>query len=461
MKLLHISSTEISKYLHVDASLISKWKSGTRQVTPKSSYYSEVVEYLLKENRNQGDQILQDFLDSVYPDNRKENSEDVRYCIMRFLGDTHIEIPKLYRDDKGALYTAEISIYNENNGRRNAISQLLKVAEQQEKAGKMITIDCEQFQWLVEEEAYAVNWSNRMYQLLERGYKLEVIIHFSLYQENFIKFFLYCNKVLFHKNTTVYYHKYFDEDIYWFSFFCLEHAMSVMGLSMTKGQSDSTVFTDAFSIMQHQEIVEYVKRSCNPMFLECTSVNLNNEITTKLSSVLYCSCKVPECLLVEEELLVEVLNANQIDYDEKSYCLKLRRQWFEKWYQHYNEKGKKNTIFFYSMEAIERYKNKEQILCHLLSFLLGKEVFMSQNQFQKVIENTKKMLIDSPNMLGCFLKEEEESWLPLEYCLYAQDMWIFSLNNGYAKIGKQSTLLDTATVIFEKAWRKVPTNRKI
>ncbi|MEG0721373.1 MAG: hypothetical protein RR446_06460 [Lachnospiraceae bacterium] len=459
-KLLQISSTELSRHLHVDTSLVSKWKSGARQLTNKSGYYEEVVAYLLEKNFKLGNRILQNFFDHVYPDETKNCIEDMQHCMVRFLNDTYVEIPKAYRNDQEALYTAEISIYSEHDGRRKSIDRLLAVAAKQEQPCKMITIDCEQFQWLVENESYATTWTNQMYALLESGHTLEMILHFSLYQENFVRLFLNCGKVLFHKNVLIYYHKYFDEDIYWFSFFCLEHTMSVMGLSMSKGQSYSTVFTDTYSIMQHQGIVEFVKKSCNPMFRECSAQYLLAQPKLSMAPIVYCNFFIPELLFIKD-LLIEVMEDNQLDAQLIQTCLTFRDYLLDSWNACLTESVKTGLIFFYSNRILARVQKQNEISCDLVAYLVGKPVTMNAEQFSRLMIHTKEMIVSHPNMMGCFLNEDEEHLVPSEYCFCPQDEWLFTLHTDYAKISTQSTLLDTATVVFEQAWRKIPSTRKI
>lgn len=51
---LHIKTVSMAAALHVDASLISKWKSGKRILTDKSMYFDDVIAYFLEQNRNLG-----------------------------------------------------------------------------------------------------------------------------------------------------------------------------------------------------------------------------------------------------------------------------------------------------------------------------------------------------------------------------------------------------------------------
>ncbi|MFR3752508.1 MAG: hypothetical protein ACLTW9_09920 [Enterocloster sp.] len=42
--------------------------------------------------------------------------------------------------------------------------------------------------------------------------------------------------------------------------------MSIAGMSMSPEQTSATVYTDAYSILQHRNVVEMVLSSCRPMF---------------------------------------------------------------------------------------------------------------------------------------------------------------------------------------------------
>ncbi|MGN0605404.1 MAG: hypothetical protein ACI4JM_02665 [Oscillospiraceae bacterium] len=48
MDFLNIQTTAMAKSLHVDPSLISKWKSGARQLTEQSVYFDDVIQFLLE-----------------------------------------------------------------------------------------------------------------------------------------------------------------------------------------------------------------------------------------------------------------------------------------------------------------------------------------------------------------------------------------------------------------------------
>ena len=78
------------------------------------------------------------------------------------------------------MCTAEIAVYTSGEGRRQAISDLLDVAEAMEMPGEMLYVDSEQSRWLLEDPVYAQEWVGRMLGLLDRGFIFRAALHFSV-----------------------------------------------------------------------------------------------------------------------------------------------------------------------------------------------------------------------------------------------------------------------------------------
>ena len=290
MDRLGLSTAALARRLHVDASLVSKWRSGSRRLSAKSVYFDEVCRMLLEQNP----MALTDALRSLVPleepkreegESRKRGdgslskeeeisgtegisggSSGTEALLYRVLNDRHFTVPKAFTIRAEALCTAEIAIYTSGEGRRQAISDLLEIAEAMETPGELFYVDSEQTGWLLEDTAYAREWVVRMVRLLDRGFVFKAALHFSVSVDKFVAFFQLCSPLIFHRNAQWYYHQYYDENIYWFSFFILEHAMSIAGMSMSPEQTSATVYTDAYSILQHRNVVEMVLSSCRPMF---------------------------------------------------------------------------------------------------------------------------------------------------------------------------------------------------
>ena len=183
MDRLGLSTAALARRLHVDASLVSKWRSGSRRLSAKSVYFDEVCRMLLEQNP----MALTDALRSLVPleEPKREEGESgkrgdgslsevegiwgtegisgtggssgTEELLYRVLNDRHFTVPKAFTIRAEALCTAEIAIYTSGEGRRQAISDLLEIAEAMETPGELFYVDSEQTGWLLEDTAYARN----------------------------------------------------------------------------------------------------------------------------------------------------------------------------------------------------------------------------------------------------------------------------------------------------------------
>ena len=51
MDRLGLSTASLARRLHVDASLVSKWRSGSRRLSAKSVYFKEVCRHAVRNSR--------------------------------------------------------------------------------------------------------------------------------------------------------------------------------------------------------------------------------------------------------------------------------------------------------------------------------------------------------------------------------------------------------------------------
>ena len=60
MDMLYIQGTQLAKLVHVDRTIISRWKNGRAELNMKSAYFEDVVEAILDINEEQGKMCIRD-----------------------------------------------------------------------------------------------------------------------------------------------------------------------------------------------------------------------------------------------------------------------------------------------------------------------------------------------------------------------------------------------------------------
>lgn len=190
---LEIATSTLARHLHVDASLVSKWKSGDRKLAKNSVYFAEIVAFLLSHDNNR---TLLSILSENFPNETAKSKEDISAMLTSFLLTCHFYNKQNTKLSKPSC-TSEVTVYDKGIGRRQAVSDLLDIAEDMQTPREILFIDSEQFRWLLEDKAYAKAWVNRMYQLLERGFHARVVVHFSSDEDSFSRIFRICGPLFF------------------------------------------------------------------------------------------------------------------------------------------------------------------------------------------------------------------------------------------------------------------------
>ena len=281
---LGVPVTVLARHLHVDASLVSKWKSGRRRLSEHSGHFGPFLDFFLLEDEERASRVIE-ILKELNPLDALDTQGAIRARLQAFLlSRASLPLEPVFLEVSRAACVAKVLIYEGGEGRRDAISEVLDLAEAMPEPGRIIFIECEQYRWLLEDPDYVRRWQDRLYRLLERGFRATFVVHFTVYHEQFFHFFRFCSPLLFHRNVDWHYHEYYDAEVHWFSFFILEHARSVMGLSMGPGHCDTTVFSDARSIAQHKRVVEMVQASSRPLFRDFSQSRLLPSLSELLQS---------------------------------------------------------------------------------------------------------------------------------------------------------------------------------
>lgn len=459
---LGIPTITIAKRLHVDPSLVSKWKSGDRRISKKSIFFDEIVEFLIEENDRQGGYILKDPLKKQYPLEDFEDPGKFRYFLQNMIADKNFSTSSNDFIGNKAVREVKAFLYEKGEGRRQAISNLLDMAEAQSDPGNIIYIDCEQYRWLLEDEEYTERWKERMLNLLRRGFKAKFIIHFMLHKDEVLRFFELCSPLIFHRNAEWFYHEFYDENVYWFSFFILEHAASVMGMSMDPQQSSTTVFTDPHSIMQHKNVVEMVMKSCKNMF-----VDIEPKDTLKLLGVvrpqpgrnetIYVYLPAPAFAFTDPEIIKVILLENNVIDEKIRYCMKANKLLTALMNDYLSRcDGETEIKVLFQLDEMYRKMFVGPFISCSLSLLAGRDIIVSRKQIARGIRCDVERMRKFPNLkIGLTLKEN--NIIDTNMNLWCKkNNWLVQMDEEGMRFCDENTIVNATSTVLEMMWRKNP-----
>ena len=122
MEKLNIHTVSMSQVIHVDASLVSKWKSGNRKLSPKSVYFDDIIDYILEESTNTLHQNLKNALLDIYPHETIDNDVKLELKLRELLSSSmprSISPENKLQSDNSSAVTA--LLFQNNSGRREAV----------------------------------------------------------------------------------------------------------------------------------------------------------------------------------------------------------------------------------------------------------------------------------------------------------------------------------------------------
>ena len=120
MDMLYIQGTQLAKAVHVDRTIISRWKNGRAELNMISQYFSDIVNAILDINKQQGIKTLERFFSSI--NNAEIQGRDELYeYVARWLVSKDFEKEFKEPDNGNSLYNASYKIYKGPSVKREAI----------------------------------------------------------------------------------------------------------------------------------------------------------------------------------------------------------------------------------------------------------------------------------------------------------------------------------------------------
>lgn len=306
MSLCGIRGVEISKYLHVDQSLIGKWKNGTRTLSPDSGYIKDLTELFIDRGREKIDALFSD----VYKD--KYNPDYIENFVKAFVcsRDPSIMAKTVLHKDLDADSSAVYYSYNGAAGRKKAMDYLINCAQSAEAAVTIYLYDSTCFDWLVNDEEYFNGWGRQLIDLLANGSDIYLIIDSDTDTNRAASLLYHFYPFSANRRFNVYY----VDGVNYPTIYLIGGMAAVTGYNDFLQESFCTqVFTDHLAVRQHELYMRHLlrcrKKDSIKRFTvdECFS-NIKN--LSVVSSDIYMFSVTPTLYSMPLELMEKVLGYN-------------------------------------------------------------------------------------------------------------------------------------------------------
>ncbi|MGN1223702.1 MAG: hypothetical protein ACI4TG_01205 [Ruminococcus sp.] len=468
MNFLNVQTTAMAKALHVDPSLISKWKSGTRQLTEQSIYFEDVIHYLIESSYSDDFGTLKSALSDLFPHEQfSDNAQIEKHLRYALSGEIPENPTSLSQVMFGNVKTIPVMIFDQMEGRQEAVNKLFDYAESITEPGELTFIDTDAFRWLWEDSDFSQLFTQRLLKLLKRGFHATFAIRNASSKENFRKFFDSCSPIIFHKNVKWYYVQYYDVPIIGFSLLLINHAVSAIGM-FTQGTNMTTmIFKDSSVILQHESFVKNFIQNCIPLFEEFNPFDMPKiiEDTPKFrrKSSFFAFLPVPAFIAVDTELLKEILLSNEMDNQSDMFQNVLKLNHFFKMLSgvHCPEiASKQETILIFQIEKMIQRVRKKSFVSNSLTYSCKKEIIIQPKQHAAELRSLADALRSNSNLQIVLASERDAGPLPSMNCWCMQDSYMLQMHEKGFRFCEESTVVSVASNALECCVHKVPPERK-
>jgi|GEM_PF-1958271 len=174
-----ISGKELAELMHIDSSLVSKWKNNKRSMKGNSPHLNNIVHHFMLLDSVSGYKTILSLIGNG-TENRVVSPEELSLALKRWLmsntvtsSETTILQDFMQVSKKGKEHS--YLQFHGNEGKRQATLSILKIASGFEPAQELWCYMCGSQDWFVENDDFLQEWRNANLEFLNAGNTINVI----------------------------------------------------------------------------------------------------------------------------------------------------------------------------------------------------------------------------------------------------------------------------------------------
>lgn len=182
IKALKVSGTELSEILHIDSSLISKWRTNKRKFKASSPIFEELVIYLMTLDSANDYKRIKSLLANQFSDVEEAGEDRLKLYLKKWLIEAVSEEdsePSILDYIGKANHLNPVTAYPfyGNQGKREAINAILQygIAMAEEEEPEVYAYMQDEQSWFSEEPLYVDEWEKLNRTFLEKGGRISVV----------------------------------------------------------------------------------------------------------------------------------------------------------------------------------------------------------------------------------------------------------------------------------------------
>lgn len=456
MKQYQINGKVLSLALHIDPSLVSKWRKNKTDITTSSNHFTNFCDYIIDIDTNRTKSILAEVLNIDPLQLEHADSNDKSVLLQRWFFDLDaFAKEKDYDQDDASIY----QVSSNNKDRFKQLYNDLKQARQEVDFFYNSNIDL-YFTTNNEQEAFF----STLLGLVKKGLQIRFVFvlhrdydylgHYSL------AFFNHLLELMLEHNFKCYMINEVKSLLPITSFTILDHALlykfsnhfiDLKNLSFDERihQYDHVEFMYSLfdSLVKRSSLINRQRESSQGPTMASSLINKGTDPENS-----YFSSHFLSFTIMSETMLLKVLDYNNINQDLQSKIMN--------YHQRLNTNFTNNTRFYnnyhmYDFEAIKQASLNESTKLVLLSKFLNHDVVLPRKWYFEFIENTITRLNSIPMYQIGFLRTNEIAsyWLKEDKILIC---WSTELEQSEFVIIDNPTILRIYKHNISNTWNDIP-----
>ena len=393
LSILNISITDMAKTLYIDRTLISKWKTGARDIPPDSEYIHTIADYFLSKAKLKDPNLLT----LLFAKKNMIKEKDIKSCLVQFISTKTIPSPKsLSAKSDNFLYKSSFDVYVGNGGKIQSISLLFDRMENLDRNCNLYIMEHNLQQQMFSEPAFRELLLTKLLKLLQKGHTVILIHNTFNYTHDFDNFLYQYNKIKFHKN----FHEYTDPIPNHYllnSCYLLENYMCIKSNPFA---TDSTplytaIFKDLFTIEKSLCEIQHIMEIATARFRPISSSQKHTLLRfmsqdSLMTDTTYFTNAIPTIATMPETVFTKLLTSNSLTEKEQNLAMKFYNMLR-------NNLSKSTAHHIHFKNDILEHAHNEEIMYYELANFLGKKITATQKDYLQHLKNTASMLTTLPD----------------------------------------------------------------
>lgn len=471
MKLTGVTGKAIAGSLHVDMSLVSRWKNGKRSLKYNVEQLEKICDFFLSSHNGTYYNIIKKIAISENQDKCVTedgiSNNDIKRNLSRWLlqemsFDDYIAFEHNKTDGADEADDIFYLSFKGNLGRRQSVMAFLEKLLSLKQSQHILILNQEDSDWLREDKAFFNEWQSMMIKILNLGHHITLILgNYGKSNELLFEIFEWMPLYLTGRVSTYVepYNKRLDISQ---SFYLADNLFSLNGYNIKNNSNRFTAFTnDKLTVQSQRMLIEQFMSECKEMIKVYDQSNIekiadtiikigeNNDNSYFMSDELFFTN-------MTYDLLNEILNYNNCTANEKKRALGF--------YQQLNQNfGQNITVFenhhIYNYKSLERCIKQESYQNHHLSIVTGCPIVITRKHFIQHIEQTINRLYENDSFKIALIFDEQKPaflknvdfWVKDGYFLCA---WSHE-NYEHMIMSTDLSLTHLFTEYYQGLWRNI------